>query len=406
MRRDAEIIIQKTVEDVMPGKAVKESIEKLELFGRVYIAAIGKAAWVMAQAAAECLGNRLEKGVVVTKYEHSRGPLERMEIIEAGHPEPDENSVRGAKKVIELVSSASETDTVLLLISGGGSALTELPLPGLELADVQDVTRQLLRCGADITEINVLRKKLSAIKGGKLGQCCAHTKVYAVILSDILGSNDDMIASGMTYPDESTAEDALAIAKKYGITCNAKIQNALETCVPCKDVYVENHVVGSVAELCRSAAKHAEELGYTPYILTCDMQCEAKEAGTWIASFADAAYKRPFAVIAGGETVVKVTGNGLGGRNQEIALSAASKLAGKENVLLFSLGSDGTDGPTDAVGGIVDGTTAEKLANKGICIDEVLLQNDAYHALKEADGLLITGATGTNVNDVTVLLCK
>lgn len=406
MREDAYTIIQKTIADVMPGKAVRDSLQKLEFSGRVYVAAIGKAAWVMAHTAAEFLGERLEKGIVITKYEHSRGPLERFEIIEAGHPTPDCNSVAGAKKMIELVSGVSKEDTVLLLLSGGGSSLVELPMPGLSLSDIQEVTRQLLYSGAGITEINVLRKKLSAIKGGKLGSYLKHTKAYAVILSDILGDNNDMIASGLTYPDASTAEDVRRIIGKYRLKLDEKVEKILYTSSPCQDSRIENHVVGSVRELCHAAAVHAEELGYTPHILTTCMQCEAREAGKWVVSFADAEYQRPFAVIAGGETVVKVTGDGLGGRNQEIALSAAREMAGRENVLLFSLGSDGTDGPTDAAGGIVDGLTAERLERMGIDVGEALQKNDSYHVLKAVDGLLMTGATGTNVNDVTVLLCK
>lgn len=282
----------------------------------------------------------------------------------------------------------------------------ELPMDGLTLEDIQDVTRQLLYCGAGITEINVLRKKLSAVKGGKFASYLRHTKAFSVILSDIIGSNADMIASGLTYPDDSTAEDARRIVATYQLKLDEKVEKVLYASQPCQDIQVENHVVGSVEELCRAVAVHAQELGYTPHILTSSMQCEAKEAGRWIASLADSEYEKPFALIAGGETVVKVTGNGLGGRNQELALAAAEKLSHRDNILLFSLGSDGTDGPTDAAGGMVDGKTVELLDEKGISIEETLRNNDSYHALKAVGGLIMTGATGTNVNDVTVLLCR
>ena len=204
MREDAYKIIKETLADCLPDKAVRDALEKLQLSGRVYVAAIGKAAWVMAKTAADFLGNRLEKGIIITKYDHSRGALDKFEIIEAGHPTPDENSILGAKRAMELVKEGKEGDTVLLLLSGGGSSLVELPMPGLTLSDIQEVTKQLLFCGAGITEINVLRKKLSAMKGGKFAAYLKAAKVYSIILSDIIGDNDDMIASGLTYPDEST----------------------------------------------------------------------------------------------------------------------------------------------------------------------------------------------------------
>lgn len=406
MREDAKIIIQKTITDVLPDRAVREALKGMELSGSVYVVAVGKAAWVMAQAAAQHLADRLKKGVILTKYGHSRGELDRFEIIEAGHPTPDDNSVKGAKAAIALMQETAPGDAVLLLLSGGGSSLMELPMDGLTLEDIQEVTRQLLFCGAGITEINVLRKKLSAVKGGKFARYLNHTRAFSVILSDIIGSNEDMIASGLTYPDDSTAQDVRRIAETYQLKLDKKVEKILYSSQPCQDIRVENHVVGSVEELCRAVAVHAGELGYTPHILTCSLQCEAREAGRWIASLGEPKYQKPFALIAGGETVVKVTGNGMGGRNQELALAAAEMLSGRDDVLLFSLGSDGTDGPTDAAGGMVDGKTAQRLNQKGIDIGETLRNNDSYHALKAVDGLIMTGATGTNVNDVTVLLCR
>lgn len=406
MLEDARKIIEKTIADVMPERAVRNSLNELQLDGNIYIVAVGKAAWVMAQTASGFLGEKLKKGLIVTKYGHSRGPLEKFQTIEAGHPTPDENSVLGARTMIEFLKGRKKEDIVLFLLSGGGSSLLEFPMDGLELEDIQQVTKQLLFCGADITEINIIRKKLSAVKGGKLSGILKGQRAYAIILSDIISERNDMIASGLTYPDTSTAEDVKRILEKYKLTPDAKVQKILEHSRPFVDVRVENHVVGSVAELCRAAAEHALELGYAPHIVTTSMDCEAKDAGRWVASMAEHTYPRPFAVIAGGETVVKVTGGGLGGRNQEIALSAALELKGKKNVLLFSLGSDGTDGPTDAAGGVVDGQTAVQLEKLGIDIQEVLMDNDSYHALKKVGSLIVTGATGTNVNDVTVLLCR
>ena len=406
MHEDARKIIKQTIADVMPDRAVRNSLNELQLNGNIYIIAIGKAAWVMAQTASAFLNDKVKMGLIVTKYGHSRGPLKMFEIIEAGHPTPDENSIRGAKRMLEILESLEQKDIVLFLLSGGGSSLVELPMDGLDLEDIQTVTRKLLFCGADITEMNLIRKKLSAIKGGKLSGHLRGQKAYAIILSDIISDNNDMIASGITYPDLSTVKDVEKILKKYQIRFDRKVMSVLEKSDSYRNVSVENHVVGSVTELCKAAAEHAWELGYIPHIVTTAMDCEAREAGRWMASMAEGTYPRPFAMIAGGETVVKVTGKGMGGRNQEIALSAAMELKGKENVLLFSLGSDGTDGPTDAAGGMVDGHTAGQLEALGINIEQVLADNDSYHALKKVDGLLITGATGTNVNDVTVLLCK
>lgn len=407
IREDADRIIRKTVDDVLPDRVVKETLKNMGISGRIYVAAIGKAAWTMGKAAADCLGDQIAEGIIVTKYGHSRGSLPGFEIIESGHPVPDENSVIAAKKVMALTDRAGNADTVLFLLSGGGSALVELPSAGLSLKDIRQITEQLLRCGARITEINILRKKLSAVKGGKLAQRLGNKKACSIVLSDVIGNHEDMIASGLTYPDESTAADAWQIVTKYGLQLDPMVRQALYHSRPCKEVYVENHVVGSVENLCNAAAAHARECGYHSHILTASWQCEAKEAGKQIVSEAERGqYERPFALIAGGETVVRVTGKGMGGRNQELALSAAEKMAGKEDMLLFSLGSDGSDGPTDAAGGIVDGDTAGKLENMGIRIRKVLQENDSYHALKDVDGLIMTGATGTNVNDVTVLLCR
>ena len=415
----AEAIIRKTIEDVLPDRAVRNALEGLELQGRVFVLAVGKAARVMAEAAADVLGARMENGLVVTKYGHAKGALPGFLVMEAGHPVPDENSVRAGEAAVRFVREAGEGDTVLFLISGGGSALLELPEEGLSLSDIQETTQKLLRCGADITEINLIRKRLSAVKGGKLAGCLRSGKAYSVILSDVVGGSEDMIASGLTYPDRSDPQEVLRLLEKYDLRLPERVERILlrggkRTELPPQEdpippqknpVRVENHVVGSVRQLCLAAVSHARELGYHAYLLTDSMQGEAGEEGKRIASLADSPdYERPFALIAGGETVVKVTGDGLGGRNQELALSAAGILDGKEDVLLFSLGSDGTDGPTDAAGGIVDGRTAGRLRALGIDMEDVLRRNDAYHALRAADGLLLTGATGTNVNDVTVLL--
>lgn len=406
MERDAEIIIQKTIEDVMPAGAVKNMLHKLSLPGKIYVAAIGKAAWTMASAACDVLKGKLVEGVIVTKYNHSFGNIDKFTIIEAGHPVPDENSVIGAQKVINMLERADKNAVILFLISGGGSSLFEIPVKGMSLERICSITQQLLVSGASITEMNVVRKKLSLVKGGKITKYIGSRKAYAIIMSDIVGEHEDMIASGLTYPDYSSGAEAVDILNKYGISLDADIIDVIMRQKECMEEIVENHIIGSVRTLCMSAAKHAMEQGYLPHIITASMSEEASEAGKWLAGFADGNWERPYAVIAGGETVVKVKGNGKGGRNQELALSAALVLQKKRDVVLFSFGSDGTDGPTDAAGGIIDGLTIQRICEKGLDAVQLLADNDSYQALEAADGLIKTGPTGTNVNDVSVLLCR
>ena len=375
-------------------------------FWVVRLVAAGKAAWQMADAAHRCLGDRIESGVVVTKYDHVMGAISNFDCYEGGHPVPDENSFRGTRAALELVKNLTETDTVLFLLSGGGSALFELPLiPGEQL---QDITNQLLACGADIVEINTIRKRLSAVKGGRFGQLCTPARVYCVVLSDILGDPLDMIASGPACPDESTCQQAIAIAQQYQLKLSDEAWELLKQETPKHLDNVESHITGSVRELCQAAANVCRDLGYQPTVLTDRLCCQAREAGSFLASVAvsHAETDKPLAFLAGGETVVKLTGHGKGGRNQELALAAAQGIAGLDSVLICSFGSDGTDGPTDAAGGIVDGQTEAKLQGQGVSIRQVLEENDAYHALERVGGLIITGPTGTNVNDVAVVLIR
>ena len=402
----ADTIVAKAIRAVQPDAAVARALAGKEFPGRVLLVAAGKAAWQMAKAAHDCMGDRIEKGVVVTKYHHVKAPIANFDCYEAGHPVPDANTFSATQKALELVSDLTETDTVLFLLSGGGSALFEKPLvPGEEL---QDITSQLLACGADIVEMNTIRKRLSGVKGGRFGEVCAPAKVFAVVLSDILGDPLDMIASGPACPDSSTCDQAIAIAKKYNLQLSENAWNLLAQETPKTLTNVETQITGSVRELCTAAAKACEELGYKPVLLTDQLSCQAKEAGAFLASIlkTHAGSKENLAFIAGGETVVQLTGKGLGGRNQEIALSAAAGIAGVPGAAVFSVGSDGTDGPTDAAGGYVDFQTAEALKEKGWDIYETLQNNDAYHALQAVDGLVITGPTGTNVNDVAVALLR
>ncbi len=406
LRKDAETIIADSIREVQPDSAVIRALKETTLNGKIKLVAAGKAAWQMAKAASNYLGERLEQGIVITKYGHVRGELPRIRCCEAGHPVPDEGSFDAARKALALTENLTKDDTVLFLLSGGGSALFELPLIPAEA--LQDVTRQLLACGADIVEINTLRKRLSAVKGGRFAQHCAPAKVFSIILSDILGDPPDMIASGPTCPDSSTCADAMEIVRRYDLSLREETKQLLMVETPKALANAQWMITGSVRELCDAAARSCRKLGYEPFFLTDRLCCQAREAGSVMASIlrTHAGDGKKLAFLAGGETVVRLTGSGKGGRNQELALAAAEGISGLSNAALFSVGSDGTDGPTDAAGGFVDGATRQRLLEEGIHIDQVLLNNDAYHALQRTDGLIFTGPTGTNVNDVTVGLVE
>ena len=405
LHQNAMDIINDSIESVKPDEAVRRALKAFApKGGRVLLVAAGKAAWQMAHAAVEALG-RVDGGVVVTKYDHVKGEIPGVKCYEAGHPVPDENSFAATERALELVHGLTEKDTVLFLLSGGGSALFEKPL--ISGAELQGITNQLLASGADIVEMNTIRKRLSAVKGGRFAQACAPAKVFSIVLSDILGDPLDMIASGPAVPDSSTCAQALAIAEKYHLNLSEQAKALLAQETPKVLDNVTTQITGSVRELCAAAAEACRELGYEPILLTDRLCCEAKEAGSFLGSIActNAGQGKKLAFIAGGETVVHLTGKGQGGRNQELALAAAPALAGQD-AAVFSVGSDGTDGPTDAAGGYVDGDTAAALAEKGWNVFDALQNNDAYHALQAVEGLIITGATGTNVNDVAVALVK
>ncbi len=405
--QDVDVIVKNAIRAASPDEAVKRAIKRLSnQNGKTVLVAVGKAAWQMAATAYEALGNRVSEGIVVTKHGYAQGPIGPLAIVEAGHPVPDENSYAAADQAIELVEPLNEQDLVLFLVSGGGSALFEKTLISEE--ENKEITRQLLACGANIAEINTLRKRLSAVKGGKFAKICAPAKIFSIVLSDVVGDSLDMIASGPAYPDASTCEQALAIVKKYNLTLSQKALELLRVETPKVLEGVETHITGSVRELCVSAERTCRELGYEPLILTDRLCCEAKEAGGFLASIArfHAESSRSLAFIAGGETIVRLTGNGLGGRNQEIALSAALGISGVRDCAVFSVGSDGTDGPTDAAGAVCTGESAKKLQKLGVDICQTLRDNDSYNALKKIGALIFTGPTGTNVNDLSCVLIK
>lgn len=404
-REEAKRICQYAIQASRPDVAVKTILAGMKFGeGRLVLIAVGKAAWTMADTAYQLLGGAVSDGVVITKYRHSQGAIGNLTIWEAGHPVLDENSFVGAQRAIRAVQGLGPKDTVLFLLSGGGSALFELS--ELPLAELQDISRQLLACGAQIQEINCVRKHLSQIKGGRFAAACAPAQVITVVLSDIIDDDVAAVASGPTCPDPTTSEQALAVVEKYGLRLSRQAMALLREETPKKAERCRYYVCGSVRQLCLAAAEACSDLGYESILLTDQLSCVARDAGSFLGSIAKthARLGKKCAFIAGGETVVKLTGTGKGGRNQELALAAAGQIAGLSNVAVFSVGSDGTDGPTDAAGGFVDGNTCARLQEAGFSIDGVLRQNDAYHALQAVDGLIFTGPTGTNVNDVSVVL--
>lgn len=402
-RSDINTIVNEALQEVLPDSAVKKALEGKNFSGDIYLVAIGKAAWQMANAAVQFLPKPIKNGIVITKYKHVKGNIPGVTCFEAGHPVPDENSFKATRAVLSMCAALNETDEVLFLVSGGGSALFEAPcVSGEELADI---TNQLLKCGASITEINTLRKRLSLVKGGKFANICSPAHITSIILSDIVGDPLDMIASGPAVADTSTCSEALAICQKYNLVLSVVAKAALAKETPKAVTNVDNLITGSVTELVCATEKSCRKLGYETIILGADFTCEAKElANILVDELAKLQGANKLAIIAGGETVVKVKGTGLGGRNQELALTAAKLIDGKAGIAVFSLGSDGTDGPTDAAGGMAFGSTWQAIQRTGANPEAMLENNDAYHALKSVNALLLTGPTGTNVNDVSVLL--
>ena len=382
---------------------------------RVFVVAAGKAAGPMAEAAQELFGGRIEAGILVTKDGHDGGP-EGFETVFASHPEPDERGVEASRKVRELAESLREGDLLLALISGGASALLADPAPPIEIGDLKKLTQDLLRSGADIGEINTVRKHVSVLKGGGLARLAAPAKVLALLLSDVVGDAPSSIASGPAAPDTTTLEEARAVLERYDIepaqSIAEHLENAEETPKPGDPVFdnVTNIVCGGGRHAVEAAAEKARGLGYEPLVLSTTMTGNARA----IASVSAAVVREvlesgnpatpPCAVVSGGEGTVVVRGDGTGGPNQEFALTLAVELDGADGWAAFAADTDGNDGPTDAAGGLVDGWTASKMREAGVDPARALEENDARAALEAGGALLVTGPTGTNVNDLRVVL--
>lgn len=362
MKKEALDIFGEAISRVLPDRAVERALaDRRQPRGRRILVAIGKAAWTMADAAVRSVGGAVDRGIAVTKYGHAKGLIEGVEIHEAGHPVPDEASFRAAERILAMTENLSADDEVLFLVSGGGSALFEKPQPGVSASDMAAVSEALLASGTDIREINAIRKRFSSVKGGRFAQHCALVRIFQVVLSDVVGDHLESIASGPACPDTFTTEDAARIAERYEIPLTPRMRELLAQETPKALDNVETRITGSVGELCAAAAHAAESRGYRPCLLTATLDCEAREAGRFAAAIARetitgrSCFEKPCALLMGGETVVHLRGKGKGGRSQELALAAAQGIAGLERLVILAAGSDGTDGPTDAAGGIVDG---------------------------------------------------
>jgi glycerate 2-kinase len=396
------------------GNAVVAGDRRFEA-ERVFVLAAGKAAGAMARAAEELFGERIAGGLIVTKYGHEASS-EKLEIIFAAHPEPDEKSVEAARRAEELARSLGEGDLLLALISGGASALLADPAPPIELADLKRLTGALLRSGANISEINAVRKHISVLKGGGLVKLAAPAPTLALLLSDVVGDAPSAIASGLTAPDPTTLDDARRVLERYGIeppeSVAEHLKNAPETPKPGDPVFekVLNLICGSGRHAAEAAVAKARELGYEPMLLSTSITGDASGIASVYAAVIREVLESgnplppPCAVISGGEATVTVRGDGVGGPNQEFALALAVELDGIEGWAALAADTDGNDGPTDAAGGLVDGATADAVRSGGTDPEEALANNDAYAALETGGALLVTGPTGTNVNDLRVAL--
>lgn len=413
MKSEAVAIFKEAVSSVLPDEAVRRALAgRAKPAGRRLLVAIGKAAWQMASSAHSALSGDIDGGVVITKYHHSQGDIPNVKIFEAGHPIPDENTFIATTAALELTSALHPQDEVIFLVSGGGSALFEKPQPGISSADIAEFTEALMACGASIDEINTLRKRCSAVKGGRFAAHCMPSAIYQIVLSDVVGDRLDSIASGPACADSSTSAYARRIVEKYQLRLSPRMRNCIDLETPKLIGNVETRITGSVRELCSAAAAAAGKRGYERCLLTTTLDCEAREAGRFSAAIAreirdgSSLFQVPCAVIMGGETVVHLRGKGKGGRNQELALAAAEGIKDLNDVVVLAAGSDGTDGPTDAAGGVVDGASWDKIYEFGVDASRALWENDSYNALKAAGLLVMTGPTGTNVNDLLLILCR
>jgi len=434
-RKALEAIFMAGLKAVDPEEAVRRHVERignrlrvgersypLEGFRRIIVTGAGKGTAPMAKALEEILGDRLAAGWIIVKYGHGL-PLKKIQVMEAGHPMPDQAGFEAASFILDRLRECTEEDLVLCAFSGGGSALTPTLLPPLSLSEKQKTTQLLLECGATINELNAIRKHLSAGKGGQFAKAAYPATVVSLFLSDVIGDPLDVIASGPTVPDPSTFADCLKIVDRYGLTqslpeavldlLNKGAQGLIEDTPKAGDIVfakVQNLVVGSNRAALFAAAAEARALGYKPLILSSFIQGEAREIALALVGIGKEMIETgnpispPGCILAGGETTVTIRGPGKGGRNQELALAAAIALEVWPGIALLSAGTDGTDGPTDAAGAFADGDTCKEALQKGINPVEYLLNNDSYNFFDQLGQLFKTGPTRTNVMDLICLL--
>ena len=435
LRSDARAIFEAGLKAVDPINAVKNHIKrdgnKLRLkameydlgdYENIYVIGMGKAAASMAKAVEDILGDQLTTGIVNVKYGHTV-PLRKIKINEAAHPVPDEAGIAGSKEIIELLKQTGDKDLVICLISGGGSALLPSPAGDLTLEDKQGVTKALLECGANIHEINSIRKQISAVKGGRLAEHVYPSTLISLILSDVIGDDLDVIASGPTVPDTQTFHDCRNIIQKYKLDervpkrvieyiekgCDGEIEDTPKADSPVFE-RTQNTIVGSNIIAVNAAKEKASELGYNTLVLSTFIHGETEEVAKVHSAIVKEIIssgnpvKKPACVISGGETTVTIEGKGQGGRNQEFVLAAAIDIEGLDNTIVLSGGTDGNDGPTDAAGAIADGTTIHRAGELGLNAYQYLCENNSYNFFKPLGDLLITGPTNTNVMDLRVLL--
>jgi hydroxypyruvate reductase/glycerate 2-kinase len=436
LKKLAAEIFYAALKAVDPYNAVKLFTDKIRSiyqdgnFKRLIVIGFGKAACNMARAMEDNLGDLIDAGAAITKYGHCEGQRSgvkgqgsKIKIFEAGHPVPDENGLRGTEEIIKILKNADKNTLVVCLVSGGGSALLVSPYEGISLDEKQKITQLLLKAGVDIYELNTVRKHVSNVKGGRLSEIAYPAEMIALILSDVIGDRLDVIASGPTAPDKTTYNHAIGVLEKYKLTEKAPesvinmLGNGAKGLIPetPKDdnpVFekVENTIIGSNRKALEAAKEKAESLGSQTEIISSEVTGEAREVGKWLANIAKGlrvqGFKGSRCLISGGETTVTVKGNGIGGRNMELALSFAMEIEGIAGITLLSAGTDGTDGPTDAAGAIVDGETVKKARAIGLNPEEYLNNNDSYNFFKKIDGLFITGPTGTNVMDIQIMVIE
>ena len=420
LRRQALAIFKAALRAANPADAVADRLAREDFSGyrHIYVVGAGKAGAAMARATERALGRPIARGLLNVKYGYV-APLRRIELNECGHPVPDQRGVEGARRIAEIAAGAGPDDLVLCLISGGASALLPLPADPITLDEKQEVTKLLLACGASIHEINAVRKHISRIKGGQLARLAYPARVLSLLLSDVIGDDLDVIGSGPTAPDASTFALARTILEKYGIfqRVPAAVRERMESGVrgeipetPKRGerifTRVRNVVIGSNRLAVDAAAARARELGFRTLVLSTFVEGETREIARMHAAIAKEIVhagrplKPPACVITGGETTVTLRGDGLGGRNQEFALSAAIDISGLPNVVVLSAGTDGSDGPTDAAGAIADGRTLARNPRA----PEFLARNDSYHYFEGLRDLIVTGPTNTNVMDVRLIL--